>query len=68
MPASSELSTHIDAGLVCVSVAVAILGSYAALDLTRRSADSTGWARRLLIVGGGVTMGLGICSCPASTR
>jgi diguanylate cyclase (GGDEF)-like protein len=31
---------------VCVSVAVAILGSYAALDLTRRSADSTGWARR----------------------
>jgi diguanylate cyclase (GGDEF)-like protein len=62
MPASPELSTHIDAGLVCVSVAVGILGSYAALDLTRRSADAIGWARRLLIVSGGVTMGLGIWS------
>jgi len=62
MPTSSELSTHVYAGLVCVSVAIAILGSYAALDLTRRSADSNGWHKRLLIVGGGVTMGLGIWS------
>ncbi len=62
MPASSELLTHIDAGLVCVSVVIAILGSYAALDLTRRSADAIGWARHLLILGGGVTMGLGIWS------
>ncbi len=62
MPASSALLTHASAGLVCMSVAVAILGSYAALDLTRRSADSDGWHKRRLIVSGGVTMGLGIWS------
>jgi NO-binding membrane sensor protein with MHYT domain len=62
MAISAELSTHLDAGLVCASVVIAILGSYAALDLTRRSADANGWARRLLIIGGGVTMGLGIWS------
>jgi diguanylate cyclase (GGDEF)-like protein len=62
MPVFSEMATHVEAGLVCMSVAIAILGSYAALDLTRRSADSTGWARRRLIFSGGVTMGLGIWS------
>jgi diguanylate cyclase len=62
MRVSPELSTHLDPGLVCVSVATAILASYAALDLTRRSADSAGWARRLWILGGGITMGLGIWS------
>jgi diguanylate cyclase (GGDEF)-like protein len=62
MPASPELSTHVEVGLVFVSVAVAILGSYAALDLTGRSADATGLTRRLLIAAGGVMMGLGIWS------
>jgi len=62
MPVSSELSTHVSPSLVCMSVAIAILGSYAALDLTQRSADSDGWHRRRLIVAGGVTMGLGIWS------
>jgi diguanylate cyclase (GGDEF)-like protein len=62
MPASSEISSHVYAGLVFVSVAVAILGSYAALDLTGRSADATGLGKRLLIAAGGVIMGLGIWS------
>ncbi len=39
-----------------------MVGSYAALDLTRRSADAHGAARRLWIAGAGVTMGVGIWS------
>jgi diguanylate cyclase (GGDEF)-like protein len=56
------LTTHADPILVCVSVAVAILGSYAALDLIRRSAEAMGWTKRLWVLGGGVTMGVGIWS------
>ncbi len=47
-------------GLVTLSVAVAVLASYAALDLTRRSLDASGPRRRTWIVAGGITMGLGI--------
>jgi diguanylate cyclase (GGDEF)-like protein len=60
MPA--VLTTHVDAGLVCVSIAVAIVASYAALDLLRRSSDTTGWRKRLSIAGAGLTMGVGIWS------
>lgn len=62
MPMSPALTTHVDSSLVVLSVAVAIVASYAALDLTRRSADASGWLRRSWIAGGGVTMGAGIWS------
>jgi diguanylate cyclase len=62
MHAARMLTTHVDAGLVCVSVAVAIVGSYAALDLTRRSSQATGLRKRLSVMGSGVTMGVGIWS------
>jgi diguanylate cyclase (GGDEF)-like protein len=62
MRGSPELSTHLDVGLVCLSVAVAILASYVALDLTRRSSEASSWRRRLWLAGGGVTMGVGIWS------
>jgi diguanylate cyclase (GGDEF)-like protein len=57
-----HIVTHYEVGLVCLSIAVAILASYAALDLTRRSSDATGWRRRLWIAAGGGTMGAGIWS------
>ncbi len=57
-----ELTTHLDAGLVCVSIAVAIIASYVALDLVQRSVETDDWRRRVWIGGAGVTMGLGIWS------
>jgi NO-binding membrane sensor protein with MHYT domain len=57
-----KLPTHLDVKLVCLSVAVAIVASHAALDLTRRSADGDGRRRRLWLAGGGATMGVGIGS------
>ncbi len=55
-----DLQTHLNAGLVGVSVAVAILASYAALDLTRRSSGSTVLRKRAWLAAGGATMGIGI--------
>ena len=61
MPAH-DITTHIDTGLVCVSIAVAIVASYAALDLVHRSVEAQDWRRRLWVGGAGLTMGLGIWS------
>jgi NO-binding membrane sensor protein with MHYT domain len=55
-----ELTTHTNIGLVCVSVAAAIVASYIALDLVHRSVGTADWRRRLWTAGAGVTMGLGI--------
>jgi diguanylate cyclase (GGDEF)-like protein len=59
MPA---VHTHEELGLVALSVAVAIVAGYIALDLAQRSAGTTGMMRRAWIVAGGVTIGLGIWS------
>jgi diguanylate cyclase (GGDEF)-like protein len=56
------LTTHLDVRLICLSVAVAIFGSYAALDLAQRSRDSAGLRKRAWTGGAGITMGLGIWS------
>jgi diguanylate cyclase (GGDEF)-like protein len=56
------LATHLNLGLVFVSIATAILASYVALDLAQRSADSQTWVKRLWTGGAGITMGLGIWS------
>jgi diguanylate cyclase (GGDEF)-like protein len=58
----NHIVTHFEGGLVCLSIAVAIVASYAALDLTRRSSDATGWRRRSWIAAAGGTMGAGIWS------
>lgn len=47
---------------MALSVVVAIVASYAALDLTRRSSHTGGWHRRVWIGAGGVMMGVGIWS------
>jgi NO-binding membrane sensor protein with MHYT domain len=62
MPASSLITTHTNAGLVAVSITVAIVASYVALDLTMRSSDAHGWGKRSWIAAAGVTMGAGIWS------
>jgi diguanylate cyclase len=62
MTMSPAIPTHEQVGLVALSVAVAILAGYLALDLAQRSAGTTGWARRTWIVAGGVTIGMGIWS------
>jgi diguanylate cyclase (GGDEF)-like protein len=62
MLASSPITTHIDIGLVALSITIAIVASYVALDLTMRSSDARGWQKRSWIAGAGVTMGVGIWS------
>jgi diguanylate cyclase len=62
MTMSHALPTHEQANLVVVSVAVAIVASYLALDLVQRSATAGGWARHVWVAAGGVTVGLGIWS------
>ena len=49
-----------DPRLVAVSYVVAVIASYAALDLAGRVTAARGSARRLWLAGGAVTMGLGI--------
>jgi len=51
-----------DPGLVALSVVIAILASYTALDLSGRVHASVGRARLLWILGGALAMGAGIWS------
>ncbi len=59
---AETLTTHLNSSLVFVSVAVAVIASFVALDLAQRSSESEDWSRRLWIGAAGVTMGLGIWS------
>lgn len=62
MPRPELLQTY-DAWLVTVSILVAVLASYAALDLSARiSAAPRGWGRAGWILGGAIAMGCGIWS------
>jgi diguanylate cyclase (GGDEF)-like protein len=56
------IPTHFDPGLVALSVFVAALAGYIALDLVQRSTIAAPRARRTLIGAGGLTMGMGIWS------
>ena len=53
---------HYDNRLVALSVIIAILASYAALDLANRVTSARGGARRFWLTGGAAAMGLGIWS------
>ncbi|WEJ70505.1 EAL domain-containing protein [Pseudomonas sp. PSE14] len=56
------LTGSYDPSLVLISLCVAILASYTALDLAGRIATARGWPTLLWIGGGGVAMGIGIWS------
>ncbi|QRY78093.1 EAL domain-containing protein [Pseudomonas sp. PDNC002] len=51
-----------DPALVLISLCVAMLASYTALDLAGRIATTRGWPVLLWIAGGGVAMGIGVWS------
>ena len=51
-----------DYWLVALSVVIAIMASYAALDFAGRVTAASGWYRRLWLIGGATAMGLGIWS------
>ena len=55
---SVTLTATYDARLVTLSVVIAVLGSYIALDLAGQSGVAQGWARKLWLTG--ATMALGI--------
>ncbi|MDB6100618.1 MAG: domain S-box protein [Gammaproteobacteria bacterium] len=48
--------------LVALSVVIAIMAAYAALDLARRVTFARGWSRLLWLTGGAIAMGFGIWS------
>jgi NO-binding membrane sensor protein with MHYT domain/nitrogen-specific signal transduction histidine kinase len=48
--------------LVALSVVIAIMSAYAALDLARRITFASGWSRLLWLTGGAIAMGFGIWS------
>ena len=61
-PAGQPFHSFHDPSLVVLSVLIAILASYVALDLAARVSASQGRARIYWLVGGGTAMGLGIWS------
>src|SRR5690349_14511404 len=48
--------------IVAISLAIAFLASYAALDLADRIGATRGWTRAAWLLGGSTTMGIGIWS------
>src|SRR5271154_829251 len=62
MPADIALASSYDYRLVALSVLLAILASYAALDLVGRITAARGASRSVWLAGGAVAMGLGIWS------
>jgi PAS domain S-box-containing protein len=56
------MASHHDPGLVGLSVLIAIMASYAALDLAGRVAAARGRAQATWLTGGALAMGLGIWS------
>ena len=60
MPTRIMLSGYYDYRLVALSVLIAILAAYAALDLAGRVTTARGNARRMWLSGGAVAMGIGI--------
>src|SRR5579864_5509248 len=61
-PVNGTLPGSYDYGLVALSVLIAILASYTALDLAGRVTAARGWARAVWLSGGAIAMGLGIWS------
>ena len=61
-PVNGTLPGSYDYGLVALSVLIAILASYTALDLAGRVTAARGWARLTWLTGGAIAMGLGIWS------
>jgi NO-binding membrane sensor protein with MHYT domain len=51
-----------DIPVVALSVVIAMLASYAALDLAGRVTAASGWVRWLWLTGGAAAMGFGIWS------
>ena len=56
------LAGSYDPALVLISLCVAMLASYTALDLAGRIATTRGWPVLLWVGGGGVAMGIGVWS------
>jgi len=62
MPSSAALVGSYDYRLVALSVFIAIVASYAALDLSGRVTASRGHVRSIWLIGGAAAMGMGIWS------
>jgi PAS domain S-box-containing protein len=59
---TTTMASHHDLGLVGISVLIAIMAAYAALDLAGRVAAARGRAQAIWLSGGALAMGIGIWS------
>lgn len=60
--ASTSMSSTHDLRLVILSILIAIIASYTALDLSGRVTVAQGRAQKLWLAGGAITMGVGVWS------
>lgn len=62
MHQGSHIGGSFHPGLVLLSILIAVVAAYTALDLSARVAKSTGLARRIILGSGALMMGVGIWS------
>ncbi|MBW4609573.1 MAG: PAS domain-containing protein [Hassallia sp. WJT32-NPBG1] len=60
--ADVAISSSYDPRIVSLSIAIAVLAAYTALDLAGRVTLATSWARTAWLIGGAIVMGIGIWS------
>jgi methyl-accepting chemotaxis protein PixJ len=60
--ADVAISSSYDPRIVSLSIAIAVLAAYTALDLAGRITLATSWARTAWLIGGAIVMGIGIWS------
>jgi NO-binding membrane sensor protein with MHYT domain len=57
---TNRFASSYDPSLVALSVLIAVMAAYAALDLAGRITNARGVARRIWLFGGATAMGIGI--------
>lgn len=62
LTADVGITSSYDPRIISLSIAIAVLSSYTALDLAGRVTVATSWARTAWLIGGAIVMGIGIWS------
>lgn len=62
LKADVAISSSYDPRIISLSIAIAVLAAYTALDLAGRVTAATSWAKTAWLIGGAIVMGIGIWS------
>jgi methyl-accepting chemotaxis protein PixJ len=60
--ADMVINSSYDPRIISLSIAIAVLAAYTALDLAERVTTATSWAKKAWLIGGAFVMGIGIWS------